>query len=116
LRNGHTDIELSDVDHRALCVEVDFYQLELLDVLNAPLDDSWTLTETPNGELSNGGLTLTCTKEYFAASRGTIGWTRGVHEWVVRIEVNGGFVGISEESIDPVDDNNRISCTLDCDD
>jgi hypothetical protein len=36
------------IDHRALCLEADFYQLkELLDVLNPfQSDDKWTWTET----------------------------------------------------------------------
>jgi hypothetical protein len=62
LRDGGLDVELGESDHRALCREADFYQLkELVDVLNPPPseDDKWTFTETPNGELSNGGLTLT---------------------------------------------------------
>jgi hypothetical protein len=88
-----------------------------LDVLNPPLDDTWTLTETPNGELSKDRLTLTSKKNYcWASSRGTIEWTHGVHEWVVRIdgESDGVYVGLSQENIDPVGDNDEISCTLDC--
>jgi hypothetical protein len=53
LRDGGLDVSLSEDDHRALCREADFYQLkELLDVLNAPVDHNWTLTETPNGVLA----------------------------------------------------------------
>jgi hypothetical protein len=93
LRHGSLDVSLSEDDHRALCCEADFYQLkELLDVLNPPVDDNWTLTETPNGVLSNGGLTLTNIKGGYASSRGTIGWTHGVHEWVVRID--GGSLNV----------------------
>jgi hypothetical protein len=61
-------------------------------------DNDWTLTETPNGELSNNGLTLTVEEDLdVACSRGTIGWLYGVHEWTIRID---GFervicVGIS---------------------
>jgi hypothetical protein len=115
LRDGALDVLLSEDDHRALCREGDFYQLkELVDVLKPP-DHNWTLTETPNGELSNGGLTLTCKKNVWASSRGTIGWTQGVHEWVVRIdgESLNVWVGMSQENIDPVG-NDDISCTLDC--
>jgi hypothetical protein len=110
------DIELNDDDHRALCEEADFYQLkELLDVLNPSLYDKWTLTETPNGVLSNGELTLTGNFGY-AASRGTIGWTHGVHEWVVRMDGKSYIVcvGISPENINPVGRNYDISCTLGC--
>jgi hypothetical protein len=118
LRDGGLDVSLSEDDHRALCREADFYQLkELLDVLNPSVDDHWTLTETPNGVLSNGGLTLNGTKtNEYASSRGMIGWTYDVHEWVVRIDgiSYGVCVGISPENIDPVDHNNDISCTLGC--
>jgi hypothetical protein len=119
LRHGCLDVSLSEDDHRALCREADFYQLkELLDVLNAP-DHNWTLTKTPNRELSNRRLTLTCKKDCGAKSRGTIGWTHDVHEWVVELiridsESDGVCVGISQEDIDPVGDNNDISCTLSC--
>jgi hypothetical protein len=61
-------------------------------------------------------VTLTSKKGGTASSRGTIGWTYGVHEWVVRIDGKpfGVFVGISQEDIDPVGDINDISCTLGC--
>jgi hypothetical protein len=117
LRHGCLDVSLSEDDHRALCREADFYK-ELLDVLNPSVDDNWTLTKTPHGVLSNGGLTLTCKKRVgYASSRGTIGWTHGVHEWVVRIDGRSinVYVGISQENINPVGDNYDIFlCTLDC--
>jgi hypothetical protein len=118
LRDGGLDVSLSEDDHRALCREADFYQLkELLDVLNPSVDDNWTLTETPNGVLSNDGLTLTGKKKNkFASSRGTIGWTHGVHEWVVRIdgESYSVDVGISPENINHVGHNEGITCVLGC--
>jgi hypothetical protein len=49
-----------------------------MDVLKPSVSvDNWTLMETPNGVLSNGGLTLTGKEGIWAASRGTIGWTHG---------------------------------------
>jgi hypothetical protein len=107
---------LSEDDHRALCREADFYQLkELLDVLNPSVDDNWTLTGTRNAELSNGGLKLTC-KTGWAASRGMIGWAHGVHEWVVRMDGKSDCVrvGISQENIEHVSDEDDILRTLGC--
>jgi hypothetical protein len=117
LRNGCLDVSLSEDDHRALCREADFYQLnELVDVLKPSVSvDDWTWTETPKGLLSNGGLTLTGKKGDRAALCGTIGWTHSVHEWVVRNDAgNFIFVGISLENIDPNDWNSEISYRLDC--
>jgi hypothetical protein len=117
LRHGSLDVSLSEDDHRALCRDADFYQLnELLDVLKPSVSvDTWTLMETANGVLSNGGLTLTNKKVKWVSSRGTIGWTHGVHEWVVRIE-GGNYVvvGVSLENIDPIGDNSQISYRLYC--
>jgi hypothetical protein len=78
--------------------------------------DTWTLTETPNGKLSSGGLTLTFKKGDWAASRGTIGWTYGVHEWVMGIDSSSYnvYVGITQKIINPVHDNIGISCLFSC--
>jgi hypothetical protein len=103
LRDGGLDVSLSEEDHRALFREADFYQLkDLVEVLKPSVSvDNWTWTETPNGVLSNGGLTFT-SKSGWVSSRGTTGWTHGVHEWVVRIDA-GNFinVGVSLENINP---------------
>jgi hypothetical protein len=117
LRHGCLDVELDESDHRALCCESDFYQLkELVDVLKPSVSvDNWTWTETPNGILSNGGLTLTNKTGDWAASRGTIGWTHGVHEWVVRNDAENCIsVGVSLENIDPNSRNDEISYKLNC--
>jgi hypothetical protein len=77
LRNGEFEVELCDVDHRALCREVDFYQLKELMVMLVP----WVLIESPNGSLSNNGLTFTSNTDWIdrdsltktlACSRGTL--------------------------------------------
>jgi hypothetical protein len=77
--------------------------------------DDWIWKETPNVVLSNGGLTLTGKEGVWAASRGTIGWTHGVHEWVVRIDAGNSIsVGVSLENINSIGGNSEISCTLSC--
>jgi hypothetical protein len=120
LRDGGLEVDLSELDHAALCREADFYQLkELVEVLRPSVSvDNWTWTETPNGVLSNDGLTLTTsTTDNLAASRGTIGWTHGVHEWVVRIDKRvGSAFGVSLENIDLNGGNGEKRYALDCHD
>jgi hypothetical protein len=132
LRNGCLDVELCESDHRR---EADFYQLkELSEMLIPPVgDDNWTWMETPNGVLSNGGLTLTNNNtekwtlamslsssssnsmDKWTCSRGTIGWAQGVHEWIVRIDGSSDMVvGISLETIKPNVGNREITYWLYC--
>jgi hypothetical protein len=85
------------------------------------LMDNWTWTATPNGKLSNDRRTLTGKQlngDEFACSRGTSGWTQGVHEWVVRLNTDAScvFVGISLENINPKESNDDICYVLNCND
>jgi hypothetical protein len=60
------------------------------------------LIESPNGSLSNNGLIFTSNTDWIdepltktlACSRGTIGWTHGVHEWEVRLEAHPPSVSV----------------------
>ncbi len=84
-------------------------------------EGEWTLAETPNGSLSENGLTLTKTSEgkgWDCDTLGTLGWTEGVHEWAVRLDNGGNGVGlgICLGSISKTEDSNNsnISFIINC--
>jgi hypothetical protein len=60
--------------------------------------DEWVILESPSGVLSNDSLTFAKTSkpEWKCATRGTIGWDKGVHQWDVRLDqmAEGISVGI----------------------
>ena len=84
-------------------------------------DGPWMIEETPNGQLSEDGLVLTKLTEaagWDTNSKGTKGWTTGLHEWYVKL-ANGSVgigLGICLQGIDKVNDkqNSNLSFVLNC--
>ncbi len=87
----------------------------------APSENEWLLEETPNGLLSVSGLSLvkqSPEKKWDCDTRGTEGWTKGVHQWSVRLDAGGNGVGlgISLGEISKTDDslNSNVSFIINC--
>lgn len=74
----------------------------------------WTLfAPNANGVVSNNGLTFAKVSDgdWTCATRGSVGWSSGVHQWTVRMDKlpKGVSVGISRCEIDFADACNNIN-------
>lgn len=65
--------------------------------------DGWVVEASPNGELSNHGRTFTKTSagKWDCATRGSVGWSVGVHDWHVHIDRLPLSIGISKGDTAP---------------
>lgn len=67
----------------------------------------WTFEASRNGILSNNGHTFTKATRagWDCATRGSVCWSSGVHEWAIRIDTFAGGVsmGISQAAIETID-------------
>jgi hypothetical protein len=83
----------------------------------AATTQAWTLLESRNGLLSNGGLTFAKTSmaEWRCATRGIVGWDVGVHQWDVRLDqmAEGISVGICRAGIDFADAAKNVNLRYD---
>lgn len=105
--------ELSGSKRQRLLREAQFYQLaDLVKLIGLPQEveleqrsSSWVLKETINGTLSNRLMTLRQCSEIggeCCMTTGTVGFTKGVHEWSVNLDTGGMgiLLGVSLAGID----------------
>lgn len=78
---------------------------------------TWVVLESPNGVLSNGSLTFAkkSKAEWKCATRGSVGWDAGVHEWDVHLDkiAEGISVGVCRGEIDFKDANENVNSRFD---
>lgn len=61
--------------------------------------EKWTLMPCKNGRLSNGNLTLEqIVHDGRFSSRGSIGWSKGVHIWTIQLDTSAAGVSIGVSS------------------
>jgi alkylated DNA repair dioxygenase AlkB len=96
-----------EVDPKKPEVEIFVIRKPVLAAANAPTNKAaatvakgpWSLLESPNGVLSNGGHTCVKLSEdlWTCATSGTVGWSSGVHQWDVRLDrlAKGIVIGIA---------------------
>jgi hypothetical protein len=81
------------------------------------VSEEWVILESPSGVLSNDSLTFSKTSkpEWKCATRGTIGWDKGVHQWDVRLDqgADGISVGICRAGIDFTDAAKNVNLRYD---
>ena len=95
---------------------------EWKETLKQPDEVAWVITPTPNGQLSDDGLTLVkvTAKGWDCDSYGEEGWSEGVHEWTVRLDTDGNGVALGIvsgiDSFDFTDDskNSNMSFIVNC--
>lgn len=101
LRDGELTVSLSAEDRDALYKETDYYQLDMTTTttttttLQKAEKEVWEWTPAIGFYNKSNGT--------FTYSQGTIGWNKGVHEWVLRIDgAHDMRIGICPEKL-PID-------------